>query len=100
MQIVWEPPQADFASLIPSIRYVARSTNWWRESALGGKTGSSISTKEGSLSLCLPAWRTWWRLMHSIASLRAGPRFVWMILWNFGVLSTGSERLIREPRMC
>jgi hypothetical protein len=28
MQIVWEPPQADFASLIPSIRYVARSTNW------------------------------------------------------------------------
>jgi hypothetical protein len=28
MQIVWDPLQADSASSIPSIRYVAPNTNW------------------------------------------------------------------------
>ena len=55
MQTVWDPLQADSASLIPSIRYVAPSTNWWHESVHGGKTGSFITTQKGSLSPCLPA---------------------------------------------
>src|ERR1035437_8543670 len=38
--------------------------------------------------------------MHLIASLQAGHRFVWTTFWSFGVLSTGSERLAREHRMC
>jgi hypothetical protein len=40
MQIVWDPPQADSASLIPFIRFAVQSTNW-----PGGRIGSSTTTR-------------------------------------------------------